>query len=73
MNKKEYSMIDERVLEEAEDDRIPLCERLSFASIYQSNLISGDCRHVAKLQFSGERKHVAMLQFSGGHEHYDVK
>ena len=54
-------MIDERVLEEAEDDRIPLCERLSFASIYQSNLISG------------ERKHVAMLQFSGGHEHYDVK
>ena len=28
----------ERVLEEAESDRTPLCERLSFASIYQSNL-----------------------------------
>ena len=28
----------ERVLEEAEDEKIPLCERLSFASIYQSNL-----------------------------------
>lgn len=27
----------ERVLEEAEDERVPLCERLSFASIYQSN------------------------------------
>ena len=24
----------ERVLEEAEDERTPLCERLSFASIY---------------------------------------
>lgn len=28
----------ERVLEEAESERVPLCERLSFASIYQSNL-----------------------------------
>lgn len=28
----------ERVLEEAEDKEVPLCERLSFASIYQSNL-----------------------------------
>ena len=28
----------ERVLEEAESDSTPLCERLSFASIYQSNL-----------------------------------
>ncbi|MBP3469567.1 MAG: polyphosphate kinase 1 [Lachnospiraceae bacterium] len=28
----------ERVLEEAENDQMPLCERLSFASIYQSNL-----------------------------------
>ena len=28
----------ERVLEEAENSRLPLCERLSFASIYQSNL-----------------------------------
>lgn len=28
----------ERVLEEAEDKNTPLCERLSFASIYQSNL-----------------------------------
>ena len=28
----------ERVLEEAENEKTPLCERLSFASIYQSNL-----------------------------------
>ncbi len=28
----------ERVLEEAEDPRVPLCERLSFLSIFQSNL-----------------------------------
>ena len=28
----------ERVLEEAENPKVPLCERLSFASIYQSNL-----------------------------------
>ena len=28
----------ERVLEEAEDDGNPLCERLSFLSIFQSNL-----------------------------------
>lgn len=28
----------ERVLEEAEDGRNPLCERLSFLSIFQSNL-----------------------------------
>ena len=27
-----------RVLEEAEDSRVPLCERLSFMSIYQTNL-----------------------------------
>ena len=28
----------ERVLEEAESESVPLCERLSFASIFQSNL-----------------------------------
>ena len=28
----------ERVLEEAENEAVPLCERMSFASIYQSNL-----------------------------------
>ena len=28
----------ERVLEEAENIKVPLCERLSFAAIYQSNL-----------------------------------
>ena len=27
-----------RVLEEAEDPRVPLCERLTFLSIYQTNL-----------------------------------
>lgn len=28
----------ERVLEEAEDERVPLCERLNFLSIFQTNL-----------------------------------
>ena len=28
----------ERVLAEAQNPQVPLCERLSFASIYQSNL-----------------------------------
>ena len=28
----------ERVLEETENQEVPLCERLTFASIYQSNL-----------------------------------
>lgn len=28
----------ERVLEEAEDERVPLCERLTFLTIFQSNL-----------------------------------
>ena len=28
----------ERVLEEARDENVPLCERLTFASIFQSNL-----------------------------------
>lgn len=28
----------ERVLEEAENDEVPLCERMNFVSIYQSNL-----------------------------------
>ena len=28
----------QRVLEEAQDERVPLCERLSFLSIFQSNL-----------------------------------
>ena len=28
----------ERVLEEAESREVPLCERLTFASFYQSNL-----------------------------------
>lgn len=30
----------ERVLEEAEDENTPLCERLSFVSIYQRNRMS---------------------------------
>ena len=33
-----WRRFNERVLEEAEDERVPLCERLSFLSIFQSNL-----------------------------------
>ena len=37
---RELSLLkfNERVLEEAENPEVPLCERLTFASIYQSNL-----------------------------------
>ena len=28
----------ERVLEEAEDERVPLCERLTFVNIFSTNL-----------------------------------
>lgn len=45
MNEQIYSnrelswlKFNERVLEEAESESVPLCERLTFASIYQSNL-----------------------------------
>ena len=36
----------ERVLEEAQDSRVPLLERLNYASIFQSNLeiFHGSCR-----------------------------
>ena len=35
---KESDSDPERVLEEAENKKVPLCERLNFAAIYQSNL-----------------------------------
>ena len=39
MNRELYWLkFNERVLEEAENPEVPLCERLTFASIYQSNL-----------------------------------
>lgn len=39
MNREQsWLKFNERVLEEAESEKNPLCERLSFVSIYQSNL-----------------------------------
>ena len=37
----------ERVLEEAQDKRVPLLERLNFAAIFQSNL---DCKKLPHCQ-----------------------
>lgn len=67
----------ERVLEEAEREDVPLCERLTFASIYQSNLdeffmvrvgsltdqmlVSGDLRD-NKTQMTAEEQIKAILR-----------
>ena len=34
----QWLKFNERVLEEAEDERVPLCERLTFVNIFSTNL-----------------------------------
>lgn len=47
----------ERVLEEAEDTRVPLCERLNFLSIFQTNLDEYFMVRIGSLQDEIQLKH----------------